>query len=525
MLFNIPHLQELDLSYNNISSLSYNDLKILSRHIKINLTHNSINKINFQDIEYSNFNINTEKIEIFVESNPIICNCKILEFILFLRNQIATSETNKILKIFPGNLKCSAPIELNGKLVTDVHPKELLCPLELNFSLITKCPNRCTCWIRPYDKTLFINCSNAELIKVPILPHPEIFKLKSISLNIENNHLIRLPHADISGYSDIKEIYARHNNINEISMDNIPKKLEILDLAYNNLTWMNNSILQNFNHTNKLKLSLGNNPWICSCDNFEFLSFIRNNFKIIQDLNTINCITKENQLLSILLSKNLCSKKEIIITTCLLIIGLGFIIGIFIALFYKYRKQICIKNRNIKRWFKNKKYDALLIYSRKDENFIIENLISNLENESNSLKLCFYNKDWIIGDFSSSEFINTVNESESIILVLTENFIKFIWNRIEFKETYISIINKKQINVIIIICDDISNIDELDIELKTYIKMNTYIKWNDSWFWNKLKNLLPTKTHLNQVRNLTDDKLKLITSDQLISSSSKNVAS
>lgn len=435
-------------------------------------------------------------------------------------------KTRKVMKIISGDLRCAEPSSLEGKLITTVHPNELLCSLDSEKSTTKRCPNHCKCWVRPYDKALIVNCSNAELTRVPELPRVQ--ELNFISLHIENNRIHTLPHADLPGYADVKEIYARYNNISELTLENIPKNIEVLDLSYNNLTWINNPVLHLFNHTRKLNLSLGDNPWTCNCDTLGLLSFVRTNFKMIQDLDRMQCYPEGNKL-SLILPEQLCSNKGLVIAISVTIAMLGLIIGILAALYYKYQQEVKVWlfAHNMCLWFvteeeldKDKKYDAFISYSHKDEDFITEHLVPTLEGGPNPFKLCLHIRDWVVGEFIPNQIATSVEESKRTIVVLSPNFLESIWGRMEFRAAHLSALSEGRTRVIVIIYGDIGDTENLDAELKAYLKMNTYVKWGDPWFWNKLRYAMPhPSNNINgrtkglvktTIKSSTDDKLELI---------------
>lgn len=424
--YNNVNLKELDLSYNNITFLRYTDIIFLSSKIIVNLTHNSIQEIDFHNLELivnaqdtiTTSGMETGKsVQILLDNNPLRCDCHILHFIQFL--QKPRDRLTKYLEIIPGDMMCSEPPQMSRKLIKNVRPKELTCLLDSPNSAIQRCPHNCSCQVRTADKALIVNCSNANLDKVPILPNPIELGLNFTELYIENNNIKELPSIiNHTGYMYVSEIHAKRNNISNLYSINIPQQLVVLELTNNNLQWLNASVFESLNKTSRLeRLMLSQNPWICDCNAKDFLTYAQIHFKQMPDLKEVAC-TNGEQFMKFS-TGDLCPENEVLIVAVSIIIALlGLLIGILAALYYKYQQEVKVwlYAHNLCLWFvteedldKDKKYDAFVSYSHKDVDFITEHIVPDLENEPNGFKLCLHDRDWIGGDLIT-ESVSDANQ-------------------------------------------------------------------------------------------------------------------
>lgn len=186
--------------------------------------------------------------------------------------------------------------------------------------------------------------------------------------------------------------------------------------------------------------------------------------------------------------------------------------------------RLLLNNYNLKVWLyshnitwliseefldQDKKYDAFLSYTHKDEDLVAKHLLPGLEQGTPKFKICLHSRDWIPGEFISDQIACSVHESRKTIIVLSRHFVDSVWGRTEFRTAYTNAINERRSRIIVILYGDLL-IKDLDLELKTYLSTNTYIKWGDSWFWEKLRYALrrrPETKHKVMTEIVVPDKL------------------
>ncbi|XP_053699238.1 uncharacterized protein LOC128746215 [Sabethes cyaneus] len=529
--YNTLELRELDLSYNNISTLSYLSLQFLSQDIRVNLSHNRISEIDLKDMEpiiTSQREQDNAKIQVNVNDNPLNCNCVIFSFVQYMLKQLDRAVYRRI-QFYADRLRCAEPKEHQGQLVEELHIKDLLCPLDQPGTEIKHCPANCSCFVRPVDRGVIVNCTGQGLLEVPALPQPTLFGFNFLELHIENNNITRLPTGNLTGYSKVAELYAHNNAISQLEPENLPSSLRVLDVTKNKLTMINQTVVQMLNASKQLEsLQLSDNKWHCDCASSQFLNFVQQNHRRIVDIGKVTC--EDGKEFDSITVNDLCRENTTVIITVSVILSiLGLLIGLLTVLYFTYQMEIKVWlfTHNLCMWWvseeeldKDKLYDAFISYSHKDEDFITEHLVPTLEKEPMSFKTCWHVRDFMPGELIPTQIAKSVEDSRRTIVVLSKNFQESVWARMEFRTAHLNSMAENRVRVIVIIYDDDLDMEQMDTELKAYLKMNTYVKWGDPWFWDKLRYAMPHPPTVkglkgkglikNHIKSSIDDKLELI---------------
>ncbi|CAD7090425.1 unnamed protein product [Hermetia illucens] len=513
---NLHKLVELDLRYNDLHSIDLHAFKGTHELRILRIEYNNLSSVSsgFGENEKSPFEGLSKLEELILQKNRIthvssgwihslpnlknldlsynrlICNCSLLPFVRYL-NRSNHHELEPRPQISTSTLYCSEPEELKGQDIMSLNYKQMLCQHK-------SCPSMCICWTR-YDQTLIVNCSSSNLAKVPSLHDVLTSNIKSIVLHIANNNITTLPDNHSPGYSLVSELYASNNSISRFAEPNIPTNLQVLDLSNNTLTQIDATVFKRIKQINQTShLYFGDNPWQCDCNALGLLSFIRTNSERIQDLNFIKCSTGAR--FSTLFPKDLCKESIVFEVLAYIAAALGVIFVVLGGLSYRFRTEIkvwlfahnmcwhLVTEQNID---DDKKYDAFISYSHKDEDFVIENLLPNLENGPIPYKLCLHERDWLPGEFIHTQIIQSVNDSRRTIIVLSPNYLESVWGSLEFQIAYKAALEEARTRIIIIMYRDIGNSVDVGPELKSYLNTNTYIKWDDPWFWEKMRHAMP----------------------------------
>ncbi|KAJ9599461.1 hypothetical protein L9F63_010076, partial [Diploptera punctata] len=506
-------LRNLNLGHNNIKSLSEKELHFISSLVTVDVTYNKISAIRLygqvHPSIYTAGNSYSPPVKrIFkLEGNPIICDCQIYQLLRYLKLKM-DPEVRALYELEAGNLNCAGPNYLTGISVNELMIEKFECPIPQ----AEMCPKPCTCTMRPYDFAFLINCSEKQLKVVPQVPalsgiQQVVGKWYQMTLNhteliLSKNRLTMLPNSTDAGYSQVTKLYLSSNNISTISKENVPPVIQVMELHNNNLTHLNEPVLDVLANSDTLeRITLHRNPWQCDCNAKGLLMFLQEHYTKVLNLPNMTCNDKSHRTLRNLTIIDLCpDSNDKIIAASVIVASLGIMFGVIAALYYYYNREVKVWlfAHGMFLWFvteeeldKDKLYDAFISYSHRDEEFVVNELVPQLESGPHPFKLCLHYRDWIAGELIPNQIARSVDDSRRTLVVLSTNFVESVWGRMEFRTAHSQALSEGRARVIVLLYGDVGPLDQLDPELKAYLSMNTYVKWGDPWFWDKLRYALP----------------------------------
>lgn len=190
----------------------------------MDLSHNNITHIYLGTAEeVARFQNTSRDVIILVNDNPIVCDCNLYYFLRYLEGRMHPYVQN-YFHIIPKGLTCQSPAWLTNTSVTQLKSTSLRC------EITDPCPRNCTCWVQPDNKAFLINCSKRNLTSAPryIKNLPDY----QLELNLAGNRLTTmLPLANIGlGNTQVSKLSLSHNNISDISLDELPLHVEVSKL-------------------------------------------------------------------------------------------------------------------------------------------------------------------------------------------------------------------------------------------------------------------------------------------------------
>ena len=352
-------------------------------------------------------------------------------------------------------------------------------------------------------------------------------------LHLEDNLIHSLQGYEFGNLTSLRELYLQRNKLAYIDANTFSSlvSLEMLYLHDNLLT------LQPIWELTELPLlrrvTLSGNPWSCQCDfvsHFVTYASSPSNQGLITDMSSITChpTAKDEPLRNFLTDTNATCTDAMAITysnqtwnhvlpitvasiaICIVIVVASVILFVFrtplrVWLHSKYGVRVCTScvtgaSKGSKAGHtRDKLYDAFVSYSLKDEEFVHQVLVGQLEqSEDPGYKLCLQHRDLPHNSSIADTYPSVSTLCAKQILVASLAFLETEWPKIKY-----SIQDLRKYKPLVLLIEDLSSLDlakspEFNLLLKTAV----VIKWSETGFWNKLKYYLPDAVHFTYRRNI-----------------------
>uniref|UniRef100_A0A3Q2QFF3 Toll-like receptor 21 n=1 Tax=Fundulus heteroclitus TaxID=8078 RepID=A0A3Q2QFF3_FUNHE len=401
-------------------------------------------------------------------------------------------------------------------------------------------------------------------------PFLKLRKLSDLKLDSQRNHgLVLLPQNLFKGLHSLRSLYLTNNNIaslapqafddlislNFLTLDNccvgvaklqpgvfknlrnltrlIAENMGIQNFSkevFGNLTklrilQLNRNVMQSISvdvleSLPKLEyLDIRNVPLSCTCKNSLLQNYTVNNPDVqVVYLDTMPCPEAKNKKFHNFDSK-VCYidlGKYLFFTTAAAVFLFTVSPLLCVKLYWKIKYSYYV----FRSWFSDYwsrlrdeeekcKYDAFISYNFSDEEWVLNQLLPNLEGNGSSFKLCLHHRDFELGRNIVDNIVTAVYSSRKTICVVSKNFLQSEWCSLEIQLASYRLFDEHRDVLLLVFLEPIP-----ERQLSSYHRMRkvmlkkTYLQWPGSdcidpsqaqeLFWNQLRRAIKSGSRLEK---------------------------
>ncbi|NXE75038.1 TLR4 protein, partial [Cochlearius cochlearius] len=329
--------------------------------------------------------------------------------------------------------------------------------------------------------------------------------LKNLShlhtLDISSCKLVHVDQRTFDALSELKELNISNNKL--LTFDPVVYKplqaLTALDFSNNQLSVLLDSALEILPDSLVL-LDISQNLFECSCGHLNFLKWVKEKQEILQNKELMICHTpaymKNMSLSSFDLSYCQVSASTVAFPVIMLLAA-----AVFFFLIYRYYFQLyyflvllsgCKHSAE-----RGDTYDAFVIHSSKDQEWVIKELVEPLEGGTPPFQLCLYYRDFLPGVPIVTNIIQEgFLSSRNVIAVISTDFLESKWCSFEFDIAQSWQLVEGKAGIIMIVLEEVNKaLLSQRLGLSRYMRRNTYLEWKNKEisrhiFWRQLTGVL-----------------------------------
>ncbi|NXV10530.1 TLR4 protein, partial [Cettia cetti] len=334
-------------------------------------------------------------------------------------------------------------------------------------------------------------------------------KLANNFKNLSHLHTLdisscKLEHVDQSTFdalSELKELNISNNKLLTFSPGVYQplQALRVLDFSRNQLPVLLDSA-RGILPDSLVLLDISQNLFDCSCVHLDFLEWIKEKQELLQNKELMLCHTPlyvaNVSLPSFDLSSCHVSAGKIASSVVVLLC-----VVVLLLLIYKYYFQLyysVVLLSGCKHYAeRGNTYDAFVIHSSKDQEWVTKELVEPLEGGRPPFHLCLYYRDFLPGVPIVTNIIQEgFLSSRNVIAVISTDFLESKWCSFEFDIAQSWQLVEGKTGIIMIVLEDVNKaLLRQRLGLSRYLRRNTYLEWKDKEiskhiFWRQLTGVL-----------------------------------
>ncbi|XP_010955488.2 toll-like receptor 4 isoform X1 [Camelus bactrianus] len=316
-------------------------------------------------------------------------------------------------------------------------------------------------------------------------------------LDLSKCQLERVSQRAFDPLTKLQVLNMSHNKL--LSLDVLPyeplRSLQILDCSFNRIVASKEQELQHLPRSLAF-LNLTQNDFACVCEHQHFLQWLKDQRQLLVEAEQMVCTQPlDMQDMPVLSFRNAtCQISKMTISVSVLTVLLVSVAGVLVYKFYFHLMLLA----GCKKYGKGENtYDAFVIYSSQDEDWVRNELVKNLEEGVPPFQLCLHYRDFIPGVAIAANIIQEgFHKSRKVIVVVSQHFIQSRWCIFEYEIAQTWQFLSSRAGIIFIVLQKLEkSLLRQQVELYRLLSRNTYLEWEDTVlgrhiFWRRLRKAL-----------------------------------
>ncbi|KAG2464246.1 toll-like receptor 13 [Polypterus senegalus] len=357
------------------------------------------------------------------------------------------------------------------------------------------------------DHLNYLDISSNKLYSLNTLPFASLSNLTALKMSDMCNGVSLIPNATFASLHKLQKIDLENIGMTEIRSEvfhSLSRSLVKLNLKNNMIQVVTLNLAELFPHLDELDIYY--NPLACVCENEDFLSWTLTSPTQVPSFYHMKCPTLQphNSKYLFNFDPSICSARLELQAFCIsctlvlstVIFSLAYCKGRWYFLYGYYLLRAWIHETHLKRQGQQRyRYDAFVSYSSKDEVWVLEQLLPNLEGSSDQAdcRLCLHHRDFVPGNPIVSSIVDAVYTSRKTLCVVSSNYLLSEWCSMEVQVALHRLFEEHQDVLVIIFLEPLSpHMLSTYHKLRRIIRKKTYLQWPEDTnghklFWTKLR--------------------------------------
>ncbi|XP_020388546.1 toll-like receptor 13 isoform X1 [Rhincodon typus] len=402
----------------------------------------------------------------------------------------------------------------------------------------------------------FIHLQNLQMLKLRsqapfglrLLPHNLFHGLQGLKrLDISNNKFVNLNTLPFQQLTNLEQLhmsdicngfqtmhdltFANLINLRHLTLKNVGLE-SIRKILFQNLTSLNSLMLSsNMIHVikeidipplhNLTYLDLRFNPISCVCDNIWFQQWATSSDVQVPFFYQYPCVDNgvEKRTYFAKFDSSVCNDGFVAFCATAPVI---FVLMVTVVVYQKGKWSFHYGYYLLRAWIhenklqknstKGYKFDAFVSYNSKDEAWVFDQLMNNLENEGPPFhQLCFHHRDFEVGKPIVENIVDAIYKSRKTICIISKNYLQSEWCSMEMQVALYRLFDEHSDVLILVFLEEIpGHVLSSYHHLRKLVRKKTYINWpadesGQKLFWTKLRDAL------KKVHTASDESIPQLT--------------